>query len=394
MPWLYLWAGSQCMEALRLEAMARVLAGDIGGTKSSLFLGETPAHIRSAGGDRPLLAEQNSLNPLQVKCLYTEQFPSADFPDLTPIVQQFLRNADMALGTSELPSAACFAIAGPVLGHSATLTNLPWPQLTVQRLQAELAIAPVHLINDFLAIGHGVLDLKPSDLCLLQSGESNREISPGTSPIVVLGAGTGLGEAFLIPQGDRHQVFATEGGHGDFAPRSALEFELLEYLKGQYHIDRVSIERVVSGQGIVAIYQFLRDRGGQESPHLSALVRAWENSASTAQEKLESPAAAIAQAALTQSDTLAQQTLEIFVQAYGAEAGNLALKFLPYGGCYIAGGIAAKILPLMQSGQFMHAFLHKGRMRSLLERIPVYVVLNPQVGLLGAARYGAQLTLN
>jgi glucokinase len=185
-------------------------------------------------------------------------------------------------------------------------------------------------------------------------------------------------------------VFPSEGGHADFAPRSELEFLLLKYLLDKHQITRVSVERVVSGQGIVAIYQFLRDRGvTKESPDLANIVTVWEREAG--QAKSVDPAAAISQAALKGNDNLAAQTMNLFMSAYGAEAGNLALKLLPYGGLYIAGGIAAKNISLLKKDLFLEAFVAKGRMSNLLEDIPVRVVLNPQVGLIGAARYAAGL---
>lgn len=207
----------------------------------------------------------------------------------------------------------------------------------------------------------------------------------------MIGAGTGLGQGFLIQQGNSYQVFPSEGGHSDFAPRSELDFYLLKYLLEKHDIQRISVERVVSGQGIVAIYQFLRDRQmATESPEVEQAVRAWEHQIGST-EKTVDPAAAIAAAALAKRDRLSEETMQIFVEAYGAEAGNLALKLLPYGGLYVAGGIAAKILPLIQEGSFLRAFTQKGRMRSILEDVPVQIVLNPQVGLIGAALCAARL---
>jgi glucokinase len=212
-----------------------------------------------------------------------------------------------------------------------------------------------------------------------------------TAPIAIIGAGTGLGQGFLMKQQDKYQVFPSEGGHVDFAPRTELEFQLMKHLLNKHDIQRVSVERVVSGQGIVAIYQFLRDRKIQrESPEIAEIVRTWEQEAGQ-QEKSVDPGAAIGNAALQGSDRLSEQTMQIFVEAYGAEAGNLALKLLPYGGLYVAGGIATKILPLLQQDRFLLSFTQKGRMRSLLEDIPVHIVLNQHVGLIGAALHAARL---
>ncbi|WP_369797060.1 glucokinase [Kamptonema formosum] len=187
-------------------------------------------------------------------------------------------------------------------------------------------------------------------------------------------------------------VFPTEGGHTDFAPRNELEFQLLQYLRDKYQISRVSVERVVSGQGIVAIYQFLRDRlDKSESPEIAHTIKTWEHETGR-KEKSVDAAAAISQAALAKSDPLCEEAMEIFVDAYGAEAGNFALKLLPFGGMYIAGGIAAKNLPLIQQeSRFMRAFTQKGRVSLLVERVPVRLVLNPQVGLIGAAICAARL---
>ena len=345
--------------------MKLLLAGDIGGTKTILRLVEAS-------------------NKETLHTLYQEQYSSHDFLDLVPMVKQFLTTAAEQLGRTLVPQKACFAIAGPVVNNTAKLTNLTW-LLDTQRLEEELAIAPITLINDFAAVGYGVLGLEATDLHTLQIGQP--ELS---APIAVIGAGTGLGEGFLIQQGDKHQVFASEGGHADFAPRTELDFQLLKYLLDKHDIQRVSVERVVSGQGIVAIYQFLRDRQiVSESPDVGQTVKAWEQQAGRS-EKTVDPAAVISTAALEKRDRLSEQTMQMFVEAYGAEAGNLALKLLPFGGLYVAGGIAAKILPLLQQSSFLYGFTHKGRMRSLLETVPVHVVLNPQVGLIGAALAAAR----
>lgn len=346
--------------------MTLLLAGDIGGTKTILCL-----------------VEESAEAPLRPLCEAT--YPSKDFPDLVPMVQLFLSTAATQLGQTPTPEKACFAIAGPVVNNTAKLTNLPW-LLDAARLEQSLGIARTVLINDFASVGYGVLGLSQSDLYTLQTGKADTE-----APIAIIGAGTGLGQGFLVRQGDSYQVFGSEGGHADFAPRSELEFQLLKYLLDKHDIQRISVERVVSGQGIVSIYQFLRDRQiVSESAEVGQVVRAWEQQAGQA-EKTVDPAAAIAKAALESSDRLSEETMRLFVDAYGAEAGNLALKLLPYGGLYIAGGIAAKILPLIQEGSFMRAFTQKGRMRPLLERVPVHVVLNPQVGLIGAAVRASRL---
>lgn len=343
-----------------------LLAGDIGGTKTILRLVE-----ESEGGSR--------------QTIYETLYPSRDFPDLVPIVEQFLSAAGQKLGNVPKPQKACFAIAGPVVNDTSLLTNLDW-FLEARRLEKELEIAKISLINDFAAVGYGILGLEAQDLQTLQ------DVTPQIdAPIAVIGAGTGLGQGFLIQQAGGYQVFASEGGHADFAPRTGLEFQLLQYLREKYDIQRISVERVVSGQGIVALYQFLRDKGvAPEAPEIEQVIRTWEQETGRTEKSVD-PAATIAKAALEKCDRLSEQTLQMFVEAYGAEAGNLALKLLPYGGLYVAGGIAAKILPLMKEGQFLRAFGQKGRVSPLLERVPVHVVLNPQVGLIGAAICASRL---
>ncbi len=334
--------------------MTLLLAGDIGGTKTILRLVD---------------ASQKTL----LHTIYEDHYRSSDFIDLVPMVKQFLASAN-----SSTPQKACFGIAGPVVENTAKLTNLAW-HLDAERLQDELGIAQISLINDFAAVGYGILGLEPEDLHTLQVGKPNSD-----APIGIIGAGTGLGQGFLIKQGQDYYVHPSEGGHADFAPRTELEFQLLKYLLDKHDIQRVSVERVVSGLGIVSIYQFLRDRKiATESPGVAQIIRAWEQQAG--QEKTIDPGAAIGSAALEERDRLSEQTMQLFVEAYGAEAGNLALKLLPYGGLYIAGGIAPKILPLLERGDFLLYFSQKGRMRSILEDIPVHVILNQQVGLIGAA---------
>jgi glucokinase len=341
--------------------MTLLLAGDIGGTKTILRLVQFS-------------------DTVGLKTLYEESFPSGDFPDLVPIVQKFLTTAN-----SSTPDKACFAIAGPVVENTAQLTNLSW-FLDTERLSKELGIERISLINDFAAVGYGIFGLTKQDLLTLQVGKYQ-----SAAPMAIIGAGTGLGQGFLIKQGQGYQVFPSEGGHADFAPRNQLEFELLKYILTKYDIQRVSVERVVSGLGIISIYQFLRDRKiATESPAIANAVRTWEQEAGKS-EKTVDPGALIGNAALEKSDRLSEQTMQLFIEAYGAEAGNLALKLLPYGGLYIAGGIAPKILPLIQDGSFLTNFTQKGRMGSLLEEIPVLMILNQQVGLIGAALSASRL---
>ncbi|WP_019502340.1 glucokinase [Pseudanabaena sp. PCC 6802] len=345
--------------------MAIVLAGDVGGTKTLLRLADTTT---SKYGHLPLL-------------LFEASYASNTYEHLTVIVQKFLTTSEASLGYLPQPKTACFGIAGPVVDRTSELTNLGW-SLQGDRLAAALGIGRVELINDFAAVGYGIEGLAPQDLHTLQVGESQPH-----APIGLIGAGTGLGEGFMIWDGSGYKVYSSEGGHTDFAPRDRLEIDLLQYLLQRH--ERVSVERVVSGQGIVSIYQFLRDsQFATDEVGLDAIVRDWEQG-----KQALSPAAAISQAGIEKRDRLAVQTMQMFVRAYGAEAGNLALKLLPYGGLYIAGGVAAKILPLMEQGEFMMAFQQKGRMQPILKDVPVHIILNPEVGLIGSMLYATRACL-
>ncbi|MBD2485274.1 glucokinase [Planktothrix sp. FACHB-1365] len=352
--------------------MTLLLAGDIGGTKTILRLVDATTTVESTTIQERL------------KTLYEVRYLSGDYPDLVPIVQLFLQATSQQLGDIPQPERACFAIAGPVVNQTAKLTNLPW-RLDARNLTKELAISHVTLINDFEAVGYGVTGLPKSDVLTLQKGQPQ-----AGSPMGVIGAGTGLGQCFVIPLTNGIKVYPCEDGHTDFAPRSELEFQLMKYLLAKHNIDRVSVERVVSGPGIVAIYQFLRDRNlAKDAPwrvstEIAEIVKEWEHQMGLEDVTVD-PAAAISQAALEQRDSLSEKTMQMFVEAYGAEAGNLALKLLPYNGLYIAGGIATKILPLLETPEFMDAFSNKGRMKPILAKVPVHIVLNSQVGLIGAA---------
>ena len=334
----------------------KILAGDIGGTKTILRLVEARD------------------NGKKFETIEQEKYPSQEYPDLVPIVKKFFARI-----RKPSPDKACFAIAGPVISNTSKLTNLDW-YLDSDRLSQELNLEKVSLINDFAAVSYGILGLEKEDLETIQKGEKVEN-----TPIAVIGAGTGLGEGFLVPQGNNnYQVFASEGGHSDFAPRSQLELELLEYIKNKNNLDRVSAERVISGQGIVSIYQFLRDTNfAPPSPKIADKIKQWEENKTTEID----PGAVISVAAKQGNDILCNKTMEIFVAAYGAEAGNLALKILAYGGVYLAGGIAAKNISLIKGDRFLKPFVAKGRMTPLLEKIPVHIITNQQVGLIGSILY-------
>lgn len=326
----------------------RLLAGDIGGTKTILRLNQIE------GNTTQIMAEST--------------YPSSDFDHLNPMIETFLATVEGAR-----PQVACLAIAGPVLDDTCQLTNLSW-QLNGRQMEETLQIPRIHLMNDFAAIGYGILALKEEDLETLQDQPIQEQ-----SNIAVLGAGTGLGEALLVWQKENYQVLAIEGGHTDFPARNASEIGLLQYLQAKH--GRISVERVVSGQGIYAIYEYLRDTNF--APESDAVKTAMES---------QDPTAVVGQHALNNSDLLCTKAVELFISAYGAEAGNLALKSLPYGGLYIAGGVAPKLLPKLQDGLFLNSFLDKGRMEKLLKTIRISVILNPKVGLMGAALFAERLT--
>lgn len=320
--------------------MKYFLAGDIGGTKTLL-------QVFQAGRERePVLCKS---------------YPSADYPGLAEIIDVFLHEAAI-----QEVASACFALAGPVLGRKAKLTNLPW-EIDADALATRFRIKQVALINDFEAVGLGVAALKDGDLLSLQQGEPHER-----GIRIVVGAGTGLGVAWLSWDGHGYEVHPSEGGHTDFAPTNELQYALLAYLQQRH--GHVSYERIVSGPGLLAIFEFLRDtRYATASVELITAMNSGDK------------AAAITHFASEQGETIALQTLKMFMQIYGAFVGNIALATLPRGGVYIAGGIAAKIVAQMQQGEFMQGFLDKGRFGALLATLPLFIVMNPQVGLLGAS---------
>jgi glucokinase len=320
--------------------MSYFLAGDIGGTKTLLQL------FAAEGVREPVLRKS---------------YPSAGFTSLAEIIAAFLQEAKV-----ERIAAACFALAGPVSGRKASLTNLPWV-VDADALAARFNIAHISLINDFEAVGLGVEALESADLLLLQTGV---EIAQGTR--MVVGAGTGLGVAWMTWQDGGYAVHPAEGGHIDFAPTDELQCALLGYLQQRH--GHVSYERIVSGPGLVAIFDFLRENN-YATPS-AALLTAMA---------VDDRAAVIANFALERDEEIAIKALNLFTQIYGAFVGNIALATLPRGGIYIAGGIAAKITAQMQNGSFMNSFLDKGRFKDLLATLPIAIVTNPDIGLLGAS---------
>ena len=319
-----------------------ILAGDIGGTNCRLALFDDGFRL--------------SLE---------KTYPSRDYPGLGEAIRLFLRE------TGAEVSRACFGIAGPVREGRVRTTNLPWT-VDAEQLARELGIPRVALLNDLEATAHGIPALVPSDLVVLNEGD------PGArGNRALIAAGTGLGEAGLYWDGATHLPFASEGGHASFAPRNDREMGLLIHLLTQF--DTVSWERVVSGPGLHQIYRFLRDAEKREEPEwLEKEMREGD------------PAAIVVRAALSAASPLCAEALDLFVSLYGAEAGNLALKMMATGGVYIGGGVAPRILPRMTEGGFLNAFLDKGRMRPVLESMPVRLILNDRIALQGAARFAAR----
>ncbi|WP_289283210.1 glucokinase, partial [Methylophaga sp. UBA5088] len=265
---------------------------------------------------------------------------------------------------------ACVALAGPVSGQYGQVTKLPW-KLDARVIEKQFSIERVILCNDFEAVGYGIAGLADSEVETLQAGEPNQSY-----PRVVLGAGTGLGQAILIPQENQWQVFATEGGHVDFAPLDRTQQLFLEHLQQRH--GHVSYDRIVCGSGLVSLYHFLRDY--KQIDENNALRLAMVNS---------DAASAISQFAIEKNDILANEALDMFVRIYAAQAGNLALTTLARGGVYLVGNILLKNIAKFRAPSFINSFVEKGRMTMLMEQIPVHIVLDDEVGLKGA-RFLAQ----
>jgi glucokinase len=312
-----------------------ILAGDVGGTKTLLGL-------FSPGPRRPAMVR-------------TVAFATLEYESLVRIIEQFLA------GDARTIEAACFGVAGPVRGDSATLTNVPWAVTAVEIARA-FSIESVALINDLEAMACAVPVLEPDELAVLQAG---RPVAGGNAALIA--AGTGLGEGFLHWVGDHFVPAASEGGHADYSPRTADEIRLMQFLTARY--GRAEWEHLLSGPGLVNIHHFMHPNG------------------CTACDSVDPGIApsAISHAALERRCPQCVATLDMFVAAYGAEAGNLALRCLATRGVYLGGGIAPKILPALRAPAFLDAFRSKPPMTTLLESIPVSVILNEQSALLGAA---------
>ena len=330
-----------------------ILAGDIGGTKTILAL---------------VICEQE-----RVSTVVEQIFKSKEYRGLENIIQEFLSSDSVKSLTAPI-RGACFGVAGPVVDEISITSNLPWV-IAVPKLRTLLNIETVTLINDLEATAYGIPTLSASELFDLNEAATSR-----TGNAALIAAGTGLGEAMLYWDGHSHHPIASEGGHGDFAPRDELEIELLKYLLK--HFGHASYERVLSGPGLFNIYSFLRDSGYGDEP-------TWLKDAL----KTQDAAATITRAAQERKNELCVKTLDLFTSLYGAEAGNLALKFMALNGVYVGGGIAPKILDELRDGAFLKAFHEKGRLSDVMKTIPVRVIMNPKAALFGAARY-AHLLVN
>jgi glucokinase len=323
------------------------VAGDIGGTKTTVALYE------EADGS--------------LKQIRDETFKSKEHTSLEQILGKFLRGEKLKAGT--------FGVAGAVIEGKAQTTNLPW-KLDEKALASAIGAPVVKLLNDLEAAAYGMLHLKPEELVPL---------NPDKPPVrkghvAVIAAGTGLGEAFLYFDGQKHHPLASEGGHCDFAPRTDIEVELFRHLRDKYK-GHVSYERILSGPGYMNVYEFLRDKGYfPESAELKAKL-------ATA----EIPSALITQLGQAGTEPICRATNDLFCEVYGAEAGNMALKCVAVGGVYVGGGIAPKMLADLQRGTFWKGFIDKGRFAGLMKTLPVFVSLNPRAPLIGAAHYAASL---
>jgi glucokinase len=328
-----------------------ILAGDVGGTKVDLAL------YNFEGG--------------KLQVVRNTKYPASEFAGLQDVVAEFLRDPQVDRAVEENVIAACFGCPGPVKDGHLKLTNLPW-ELDARDLSKVLGIQHIFLINDLEANGYGVAELGPDQIFELEAGDKS-----AVGHRALVSAGTGLGEALLIwnPTARRHVPLPSEGGHVDFAPRTPLEIEMLEYL-WQKLGGRVSTERVVSGLGLKNIYEFLRDAKKMEEP-------AWLRE----RMQTEDPNFVIGTTGEDGSCELTAKVLEIFTSAYGAECGNMGLKLLAAGGVYLGGGIPPKILKTLKSGPFRDAFLDKGRLSPLLHTIPVRVILEEKCALIGAAAF-------
>jgi glucokinase len=325
-----------------------LLAGDIGGTKTALAI------YAPEDGPRSPIVEAT--------------FPSAGYESLEDLALEFLS------GTHLPVDRASFGVAGPVAGGRSKATNLPWT-IEEGRLEERLGLGSAYLLNDLEAVAHATPFLGPNDLRPLQAGEPDPE-----GALAVIAPGTGLGEAFLTREGPGYRAHPSEGGHADFAPSDEAGIGLLRHLLDRF--GHASYERVCSGRGLPNVYDYLKETGpAEEPPWLAERLAA-----------VEDPTPVIVNAALDQEgpNPLCAASLDLFVSVLGSQAGNLALTVLATGGVFLGGGIPPRILPVLESGGFVEAFRNKGRFSGLMERVPVSVILQERVALVGAACYGLE----
>ena len=322
-----------------------ILAGDIGGTKTNLAI------FQQDGSG--------------MKTMFEKTYHSKEYDSFSPLIKDFLQ-----LNQVGKPQRICLGVAGPVINGIVDATNLAW-ELEISRIRTDTEIDQVGMINDLEATAYGLAGLTPNDFVNVHPGEN----IPGNLSIIA--PGTGLGEAGLFWDGKIFHPFPTEGGHSDFFPRNEIDMELFKFLRDKF--GHVSWERVLSGPGIVNIYTFLRDVKGMEEP-------SWLRD----KMKVEDPSATISQAAMEENCGIAIETLHLFVAYLAMESSSLILKHKSTGGLLIAGGIPPKILPFLNDGQvFLFHFLHSGRLKHLLEKVPIKIILNQKTPLIGAACYGA-----
>ncbi len=317
----------------------QLIYGDIGGTKTILQWAE--------------------IKDREIHQQFTHRYDSAAFVTFSDMLRDFLNRTE----TANHPVAACFAIAGPIVAQQTKVTNLPW-QINSTGISDEFAIPAVKLINDFEAAALAIESLSPNDLTTLQTGQV---IAQGMR--VVLGAGTGMGVAWLPWLEGRYFALSTEAGHMDFAPANELQTHLFKALHHQF--GHVSVERLLSGSGLTSIFNFLQMNAAIASDLAPIFLE-------------EDSGATITALAQTRKHPIAIKSLDLFAEIYGAYAGNLALAGLCRGGVYIAGGIAPRIINILSSGGFMRAFRDKGRFSALMHEIPVQVITNYEISLLGA----------
>ncbi len=347
-----------------------ILAGDIGGTKTYLALYDWKEdRVEPAREEKFFNADFESFEEILSEFLAPPDEPSDDF-EMEDDPDEESSSEPPAEPLDETIDAACFGVAGPVVDNRCRATNLPWV-IDGNTLTTHLNSQKVQLLNDVEALGHGILLLNPDETELINGQPLDNETK------VLIAPGTGLGEGILFWDGTRYHPMPSEGGHASFAPTSDLEIDLLRYIRTSFL--HVSVERVLSGEGLYMIYQFFRDVKKNEPTWFAELLPNGD------------PPALITEAALKGKPDICVQSLELFVSILAAESSNLALKALARGGVYLGGGIVPQILPRLKEKRFTQSFIAKGRFKRLLSTLPVHVILNDQAALLGAASVAARM---